>query len=410
MTRAASRPATRARRLRPLQDERGSVMAVALVLMSLALLMGTAVMATVNTQQRESSNVRVRESSINLAEGVLETQAFALASTWSQKSTQTFAACTSSAPVQLNSCPNKASLASTYSAGDYGGAVWRSDVFDNSSTDGGNAMQSFYSDALAVNAPRYDFNRDDQMWVKSTATVRGKTRSIVALVKRQNQKEPFPTKAVIANKLRVTNEGGGSDATVDLTDPYTGTQSGLYLRCSDDPNQCLDANLRKGQVSGSVYGDRNLPPAMDGAALGRMRATAKANGAYYESCPTDLPTDQRVIFIETCDGRAYNGNATYNSKDAPGIVVVARGAISFGPGTVTFFGVVYAANLDKSSGTLVTVHGNSRVIGQVIVDGAGGVEVGSSHKGNITYLANGTDGVRSYGTTGVVQNPWREIR
>ena len=181
-----------------LRDERGTVLPIALILMTLCLLMGATMLNTVDVQQRDSGRSNQREAALTIAEGVLEAQAFVLSSSWSQTATSPFATCTS-AGTQTSSCPNHVSLSSTFPSTDYAGATWTSDVFDNSSTDGGNAMQSFYSDALAATAPRYDANGDNQVWVKATATFHGKTRRLVALVKRQlNPAESFPFNTITA--------------------------------------------------------------------------------------------------------------------------------------------------------------------------------------------------------------------
>jgi hypothetical protein len=45
----------------------------------------------------------------------------------------------------------------------------------------------------------------------------------------------------------------------------------------------------------------------------------------------------------------------------------------------------------------------------VLVDGPGVVEVGSS-KSNVVFTPNAFKAVQSYGTAGVIQNTWREIK
>jgi hypothetical protein len=45
----------------------------------------------------------------------------------------------------------------------------------------------------------------------------------------------------------------------------------------------------------------------------------------------------------------------------------------------------------------------------VIVDGAGGVQAGSSGKRNIKFDGNAFNNINAFGTAGVVQNTWREI-
>jgi hypothetical protein len=68
----------------------------------------------------------------------------------------------------------------------------------------------------------------------------------------------------------------------------------------------------------------------------------------------------------------------------------------------------------QSSGTVVTVHGNACVDGAVVIDGPGGLEVGSSGSSrcgdsNISFNPNAANNLRAYGTAGIVQNSFREI-
>ncbi len=269
-----------------LRDERGTVLPIALILMTLCVLMGTTVLSTVNVQQRDSARSNQREASLTIAEGVLEAQAFVLSSSWSQSATTPFATCTSSA-AQTSSCPDHTSMNNTFPSTDYAGATWTSDVFDNSSTDGGNAMQSFYSDSLATKAPRYDANGDNQVWVRASATYHGKTRRLIALVKRQlNPAESFPFNTITAANL--TNSNNGNKVIEQLQAP-SGAIGPVRLRCNASSSCPKAGKATQITPSGQVFTGYTGGNALDAAAIGRLRATARANGTYYTSCPASLP-------------------------------------------------------------------------------------------------------------------------
>jgi hypothetical protein len=73
---------------------------------------------------------------------------------------------------------------------------------------------------------------------------------------------------------------------------------------------------------------------------------------------------------------------TANSETKPGFLVLANGSIDLGGGAI-YYGVIYDANLQappKSSEVLVTVRGGAKIVGEIIIDGHGGVELGD--KGN----------------------------
>jgi hypothetical protein len=88
--------------------------------------------------------------------------------------------------------------------------------------------------------------------------------------------------------------------------------------------------------------------------------------------------------------------------------VIANGTI-FLRGTTNFYGVIYHANVDNSSETLVDLNGNTQVFGAVTIDGAGGLMAGSS-KENVVYDPNVIAGLQANGTASIVQNTFREIK
>ena len=69
---------------------------------------------------------------------------------------------------------------------------------------------------------------------------------------------------------------------------------------------------------------------------------------------------------------------------------------------------MYAANLQSSTGIVVTINGNAQIVGGVAVDGAGGVSVGSSGN-NLVYNRNVFSNVIANGFVSQIQNGWREI-
>jgi hypothetical protein len=114
-----------------------------------------------------------------------------------------------------------------------------------------------------------------------------------------------------------------------------------------------------------------------------------------------------MVFIEGPASCSYGNNVNYNSAAAPGFVIIANGTITFS-GSVAYYGLVYAANLQSSTGFVVTITANAQVVGGVAVDGAGGVSVGSSGN-NLVYNRNVFNNVIANGYVSQIQNGWREI-
>jgi hypothetical protein len=71
------------------------------------------------------------------------------------------------------------------------------------------------------------------------------------------------------------------------------------------------------------------------------------------------------------------GKGAANSEASPGFLVIANGTLELS-GTANYYGIIYDANLQKSSEAVVTLQGNARVVGGITVDGSGGIEFGSS--------------------------------
>jgi len=132
-----------------------------------------------------------------------------------------------------------------------------------------------------------------------------------------------------------------------------------------------------------------------------------ADGTYYASgCPAD--PSGAVVFVESgvC---SYNNSAgsTFNSSSQPGMFIVNNGTFALN-GNSAFYGVIYAADAQGTSGAVVTVGGTASIQGGVLIDGSGQLVAGSS-KINISFDDYAFSAVQSYGAAHIVQNKWREL-
>ena len=394
------------------RDESGFALMTVMGVLILMLSMGLSLVAIVDTQTRESGAQRQRDSVFNLTESALTAQVFSLSRDWPGKgrAAEPYGACTQTSATSR--CPDPATLQRMISPDVESGATWQTSVHDN-----GGGGEAFYSDALITSQPGYDTNGDNRVWVRATATARGRTRTLVALVGAEKQEEPIPNAALIAARLDITNNGNK---------PLIGANGGLMaVRCSPDlldTTPCLGHTFGVGkygsltellgflatQISGAtpVTGYAGAP-AMTAAARARLRATAIANGTYYASCPTATQLTAQLVYVEggNC---SYTGNTQFNSPTAPGMLLLNSGSVSFG-GTTNYHGVVYAANAANATGWALQTSGNAVVTGGVLIDGDATMLAGSSGL-NINFTPNAFSAVASYSSAGVVQNTWREIR
>ena len=401
------------RRLR--EDERGSLVATSVLLTAIMLAFGFATLAMVDTQQLQARDERVGETTFNLAEAALTTQAFSVIRAWPGKAEPgaaqpVFPTC----PVAVGAdarCPDEGRL--TAELGDElpEGAVVRTEVRDNAEDSDGAGLADqdlFYDPARTPAHPAYDANDDSRMWVRSATVVDGREHSIVALVRVVEQFVPFPRSVIIAGHLETQNNGKKTiiDTDGDLLLNPTGQAAPASVRCGRATQGCMMADLTKGQISPpSVLYDHPPADVLDDATARLLEDAARAAGTRHDGCPSSLAG--AVVYVADAGTCSFTGNTVFNTADRPGILVVARGTLVLG-GNVSYHGIVYARNDQATNASVVSIQGTALVHGAVFVDGAGGVHAGAS-KENVVYnpRAFETGAVISDGA--IVRNTWREL-
>jgi hypothetical protein len=402
-----------------LAEERGNVLVTAILLMAIMLSVGMAIASTVDTQTVQSRKERERESTFNLAEAALSAQTFILGRRGTGTTTNPYPS--TGCPGAANDffCPSNANLMKSYTGDatqvDFGSDTsWRTDVLDDADASG--TPVRFWDDSYlsVANWPRYDKDNNRHVWVRSEARVRGHLRAIVAWVQIEDRIVSFPRYAVLSGYLHGDNSGGhGGRPLVNSTGSL-----GIAVRCDAAPqSSCVDLNPTKGpqlQPPGNFQLNYANSTAIGGDDLFALEDMAKANGTWYETCPANPNGD--VVYVKNAGTCKYNDSTPAapgatrccNTQANPGLFVLERGTVEWS-GNIEFWGVVYHANLDNSSGErLVETSGTSAIRGGVLVDGNGGVYAGSSGD-NIVYNAFSFDDIKAVGTAGVVQNTWREI-
>jgi hypothetical protein len=372
-------------------DQDGNALVTSLLVMFLFLTLGVTTLTLVDQQQKESGRERVRESSFALSEGVLNSQIYLLSRQWPGEASQAYSGQCTIATSANPKCPDQSTMQTGFTGNDYTtGMSWTTEVRDNTVT-GSAASANFYDDAAVRAQPQWDSNRDGYMWVRAQGIVRGKRRTLVALVKAEDLSIQFPRNAVVAGKLLVGPNGNQT---------YVAT-SGSYvtLRCTstslNDPSCRGWAKPENVGPNATVVANPTQPPALSAEKIDRLRETAKALGTYYPSgaaCPPSNALNGSLVFIERSNNCEYADTATgaWNSQASPGVLVVGSGLISFTSNKDTFFGVIYNINgSDKqpaqptlqSSSTVVLVK-NACIFGSVVIDGPGGFEIGSNNGAN----------------------------
>ena len=444
-----------------LQDERGFAMVVAIVLMGLMLGLGIAALGLVDSESGRTREQRVRESSLQLDEGVLYAQSLVMSTKWPSALNPYPTTCTSAGPVDTR-CPSAATLAGSAGAANFAnvdqrnGATWITKVRDN-----GGPLAAAYNPLQADLAQTtgaktcpgpctYDFNEDNQVWVQSQSTLRDggtparpqyRSRNVVARLRLETLTENVPETGVTAGALSVTNNGAhGGTPMIDVQ----GAE--VLVRCPDLMNtQCV--NAKAGQVvpapKAGTVGNFMTPEQ-----LARFKQRAITDGNYFPGCPTadasgKIDLSGKVVWVEGC---ASPPNLTSNIKtgacnpppgldpdcvntdSTPGMLIWHCARADFSGGW-TLHGVLYMAN--NSDGTcapalgtrgdgrcvgnnvddtrdVFTSNGGFGVWGAIAVDGAACMKVGSNGL-QVKFDPNVFKSAQSYGTVGLVQNTWREL-
>ncbi|MDX6679312.1 MAG: hypothetical protein QOE31_3364 [Solirubrobacteraceae bacterium] len=443
------------------RDEQGWVLVTAVICMALMLTVTLASFSLVDTGQGRSREQRERESSLNVAEGVLYGQGFTLAQSWPGSAAAATAipqTCTQASNDAL--CPTPGMITATNAAGVDAasftnvdarlGATWMTKIRDN----GGPIAYGFFTasaDAVQTGtniqtgasytcaAPcRWDANGDKQLWVQSRAVVRGRARNLVALLKLENLLEATPETAVIAGGINIGNNGN------KIMLYAQGSQ--VIVRCNIASPNC--ALYKAGQIQPApVTG--NSPPLMTPSQLARFKQRAITDGHYFAGCPGD-DLSGPVVWVENCStGQLSNSLITQTCNPAPppspggggtplsancvnqytrpGILIWHCGRMDFSGGW-TYRGILYGVNNSdgtcpasapaagdgncngnsNNSSMVIAMTGGFGVWGGIAIDGQGCLYAGSNAI-QLHYDPNVFGAVSSYGTVGLVQNTWREL-
>ena len=189
-------------RRHPIHDERGWVLVTSMMVLTTMLVIALTSFTIVDRGQQHSYDQRQRESALNLAEGALYTQGFALAQKWPGNAlagANVPTSCTEvpAAPAVASYCPTPNTLAAAQgspatanfaNSDSLSDVTWTTRIRDN----GGPSLAGSYVSGAAAEAAqsgtnvatglaytcpgpcRWDANGDRQLWVQARAVVQGK--------------------------------------------------------------------------------------------------------------------------------------------------------------------------------------------------------------------------------------------
>ena len=379
-----------------LRDERGWGLVSSVLVVGILVSLSLPLLSLVDTQQRQSATERKSESSFNLAEGAMDAEVFVLGKNWPALASDAYpATCT---PQSTSfTCPSAQLLTSSYGGGDYTNRNWSIQVRDDNGSE-------YYDPADIPDNLTYDANGNARLWVRVDAHAADGNRTVVSLVRRIDRTITFPRNAITAGWFVITT--GGNKVVVD-TKGSMAQPAPVAVRCKDPaPSACLDYRPDRNQVSP----DTSMPGFASETAVGpevieMFRDKAKALDTYYATgCPSS-PAGE-VVFIETGSCH-YTGGGSANSASKPGMIIAGTGSLEFGGG-MTYYGLVYAANLNRSTAEVVRVHGAATIVGSIAADAGGGVRLGSNGH-QLIYSDLVFPNITSFSGAAPVQGSWREL-
>jgi Tfp pilus assembly protein PilX len=415
-----------------LRQEQGSALITAMAVLAILIMVAMPVLDMVDRTHKRTTTERVREVSYNVAEATMGAQTRALTVSWPHIAARALPAQCLRTSTSLR-CPQAGMLAQDFANSDFDAAsTWTVEVRDNVGS-----AANFY-DRVALNATTcggvtpctWDSNGDGVLWVRSQATIRKRTRILVAQVRQQIVRIPIPRAAVVAGYVTTTNNGRkviidskGCQAKHKPSNTCNSIQPApVVVRCTTTtPSTSGDACLgyRSDQVAPNLFSmEPDAANLLTPAQLEQVRLFAIQAGTYRTSCPVN-PADMQgeIVFVEPPTPTSPPLNCTFgaggvaNSVAAPGIFIINRGTITIG-GDFTYYGVVYAANNLASpadTGILVRVSGGAYIQGGVFVDGPGGLVAGSTGL-NISFDESAYDNLKGVsGNASHVQNSFREL-
>jgi Tfp pilus assembly protein PilX len=408
-----------------LRSEDGVVLASAVILLTVILGLGLGLLFFTDNQQKASASEQAGEVAFNVAEAALNAQIGQVSRNWPANlelegggEIAPKAGCTAATTTAANDCPSAESMKVAYPAatcpgggpkdawGSASSNEWTTYVRDDA---GGNT--SFFNSATEKTRVPYDANGDNKLWVRAVGVVNCRLVSLVSLVSRQEIAANFPKTMMSANWFKTGNNGNGSEVIIEGRNPENVSESGeVRMRCTGLTLAACE-NYQSTQINSTKI---NPPPGAPSPTVGATemlayKHEAEALHTYYATgkCPAGLPSG-KVVYVEGPCAVTGGTPEVGNSSTHPGFLVIANGTFTLG-GAAEFWGVVYDANKQESSGVVVKIGGNANLHGEINIDGNGGIEVGENHNKNLEYDPRAAVELKLYAGATPTRNTFRVL-
>lgn len=386
--------------MRRARNEEGFALVSAIVLLTVIMALGLGLLLFTDNQQKASAREQASEAAFNVAEAALNAQVGQLSRKWPLNETEMPSSCVSGTSTETNDCPSPTDVKldpNTGSTTCSGTDAWGSPLSNQWTTyvrrDIGESP--LFSSTAEQPEPSYAASEGGALWVRSVGVVQCHPVTVVTLVTRLRVSLVVPEDAIAGNWFKVTNKG---NKVIVNREGHAAQAGPVSMRCEPPRSRasgtCEEYEAPKEQVSPPIEEHPTTSTTtLTASQLAVIKSEAQAHGTFYSltspyHCPTSmneleggtLSTGRAPVYIEGCGALKIKANGTANTESDPGFLVIADGTLELS-GNSTYYGVIYAANLQKSSEAVVKLQGGTVVVGGIIVDGAGGIEFGSSGQG-----------------------------
>jgi type II secretory pathway pseudopilin PulG len=378
------------------RDEDGFVIVSAVVLLTVILGLGLGLLMFADSQQKASTREQATEAAFNVAEAALNAQVGQLSRNWPMIAGEMPEVCTSSMSEAANDCPSPTDVKvdpNTGSTTCSGTEAWGSPLSNQWTTYVRRGEGPLFNSTTQHLQPSYASSDSGELWVRSVGVVQCHAVTIVSLVTRQRKTLVMPEDAIAGNWFKVTNKGNKA---IVNRQGHASEAAPVSMRCETpherSTGKCEEYDVNKEQVTPPINEHPTTSTlTLTTSQLETLKSEAQGDGKFYSltspyHCPTSMTELEGValsegsrgpVYIEGCGNLSIKANGVANSEADPGFLVLANGTLELS-GTSTYYGVIYAANLQKSEEAVVKLQGNTLVVGGIIVDGKGGIEFGSS--------------------------------
>jgi Tfp pilus assembly protein PilX len=409
------------------RDEQGFVMVSAIVLLTVMMGLGLGLLLFADNQQHAASAEQASEEAFNIAEAALNAQVGQISRKWPGNSELALpSSCTAATSTSTNGCPSVGNMSVGYPKAGSGtcpagtqGDAWGSSLSNQWTTyvRAAAGESPLFNSKTEQTQPRWatgESSKPAKMWVRAVGVAKCRVVTLVTLVSQQYITANFPKEAVSGNWFETSNKG---NKVIVNTQGKASQAGGVSMRCTgftgteaEVQEKCKKYDKEKGQVSPDTTNAPPSPsPTLSATQLEALKEQAQWAKTYFGpgECPASMEALSGLPAYVTGPCELSYTKGTANSSASPGFLIIANGTLSLN-GNAQYFGGIYALNQQNSSAAVVTVHGNTQVVGSLTVDGNGGISFGSS-KENMEYEPAAISKLVTYAGATPTRNSFRVL-